>query len=124
MKKILVVEDDDSLRLLYTSELSDDGYEVLPVSCGDEALEVFKEKKPDLVVLDIKLTGMSGLEILGEMLKVKKDIHVVINSAYPNFQREFSTWGADAYLVKSSDTTVLRETVKSILEKKPANTSV
>jgi CheY-like chemotaxis protein len=115
MPRVLVVDDDESLRLLYTSELSDEGYDVEAVSSGKEALDYLDSGKPDVVILDIKMEGMDGLAVLDEIMKRDKTIPVVLNTAYSNFKSDFSTWSADAYIVKSSDLSELKTTIKQVL---------
>jgi CheY-like chemotaxis protein len=115
MPRVLVVDDDESLRLLYTSELADEGYEIDAVSSGKEALEYIDGGKPDVVILDIKMEGMDGLAVLDEIMKRDKTIPVVLNTAYSNFKSDFSTWSADAYIVKSSDLSELKKTIKQVL---------
>jgi CheY-like chemotaxis protein len=115
MPRVLVVDDDESLRLLYTSELAEEGYEIDAVSSGKEALEFIEGTKPDVVILDIKMEGMDGLAVLDEIMKRDKTIPVVLNTAYSNFKSDFSTWSADAYIVKSSDLSELKNTIKQVL---------
>lgn len=115
MPRVLVVDDDESLRLLYTSELSDEGYDVEAVSSGKEALDYLDCGKPDVVILDIKMEGMDGLAVLDEIMRRDKTIPVVLNTAYSNFKSDFSTWSADAYIVKSSDLSELKTTIKQVL---------
>ena len=115
MARILFVEDDANLCLLYASEFAEAGYDVVTARSGAEALEVVDHDRPDLVVLDLRMEPMDGLELLDQLLKHAKSIPVVINSAYPTFKADFSTWGADAYIVKSSDLGELKETVRSLL---------
>jgi DNA-binding response OmpR family regulator len=120
MSKILFVEDDANLCLLYASEFSDVGYEVATAQSGREAIELIDDDPPDLVVLDIKMEPMDGLELLDELLHRTKSLPVVINSAYPAFKSDFTTWGADAYIVKSSDLSELKEKVRDLLSAKVA----
>lgn len=115
MPRVLVVDDDESLRLLYTNELADEGYQVDAVSSGKEALEYLHSGRPDVVILDIKMEGMDGLAVLDEIMKRDKTIPVVLNTAYSNFKSDFSTWSADAYIVKSSDLSELKKTIKQVL---------
>jgi DNA-binding response OmpR family regulator len=115
MAKILIVEDDPSLCLLYSSEFKDDGYEVRTAQSGDDAIKIVDGEPLDLVVLDIRMEPMDGLELLDHLMDRRKGTPVVINSAYPSFKADFSTWGADAYVVKSSDLTELKETVRNLL---------
>jgi DNA-binding NtrC family response regulator len=116
MARVLVVDDDRSLRVLYSKELADEGYEVESASCGKDALESISRTRPDIIVLDIKMEGMDGLSVLDEVMKRDKTIPVVLNTAYSNFKSDFTTWSADAYVVKSSDLTELKETIKQILQ--------
>jgi CheY-like chemotaxis protein len=116
MPKVLVVDDDESLRMLYSKELSEDGYEVQTVPSGQDALEIMKQSRPDVVVLDIRMEGMDGLTVLDMIMKYDKTIPVVLNTAYSTFKSDFSTWSADAYLVKSSDLKELRDTLKQVLQ--------
>ncbi|GBD93535.1 sporulation initiation phosphotransferase F [bacterium BMS3Abin05] len=118
MIRILIVEDEESLRLLYQEELEQEGYEVTVVESGEEAIKILEEDSIDLVVLDIRLTGMNGLEALEEMLLKNRNLKVIINTAYANYKDDFSSWLADAYLIKSSDLAELKETIKNLLETK------
>ncbi len=111
MKKILVVDDEAHIRRLYTDELRDEGYDVIAAEGGDEALRVFEKERPDVVVLDIRLPDRDGLDVLNEMLSRRRNAHVVLNSAYPAFRADFHSWGADAYIVKSSDLGELKRAI-------------
>ena len=62
-KKIMIVDDEDNLIELVTAILEQEGYEVIPASSGQEALEKLKSVKPDLVLLDMMMPGMSGREV-------------------------------------------------------------
>jgi DNA-binding NtrC family response regulator len=116
MAKVLVVDDDESLRMLYSKELLEEGYDVTTVPSGREALESIKESRPDVVILDIKMEGMDGLSVLDSIMKHDKTIPVVLNTAYSTFKSDFSTWSADAYIVKSSDLSELKTTIRQVLE--------
>jgi CheY-like chemotaxis protein len=116
MAKVLVVDDDQSLRLLYTKELGGEGHDIEAVASGGEALESIKGSRPDIVVLDIKMEGMDGLTVLDEIMKHDKTIPVILNTAYSTFKTDFATWSADAYVVKSSDLRELKQTITQILQ--------
>ncbi len=118
MAKIMVVDDEDAIRLLYSEELSEEGHEVSSYPDGESALEAFKKEKPDLVVLDITMPGMSGLEVVGKMKEMAPDTPVIISTAYTHHKQSFYTWIADAYIVKSPDLSELKKTVKELLDKK------
>jgi len=116
MKTILVVEDEENLQILYSQELTDFGYNVITVESGEKALSILDKEKVDLVVLDIRLTGMNGLEALEEMLLKNRNLKVVINTAYATYKDDFSSWLADDYVVKSSDLTELKTSIAKLLE--------
>ena len=112
MKTVLIVDDDESLRLLYEKEFSDEGYRVMVVGSGKEALGVIRKEPCDAVILDIKMEPPDGLEVLGQIKEKRRDLPVIINTAYATFKGDFGAWSADAYVVKSSDLTELKETVR------------
>ena len=112
MYSILVVEDEQNLLELYRSEFEEVGFSVRPASTGREALNYVREQRPDLVVLDIKLADMEGLQVLDEIKAIDKTIPVIINSAYSVYKSDFSSWMADDYIIKSSDISELLNKVK------------
>jgi two-component system response regulator (stage 0 sporulation protein F) len=116
-KRVLIVEDDPNQRLLYQEELAEEGYEIFTASDGREGLAVAREHQPDLVILDINMPVMDGLDTLNQMLETNPGVPTIINTAYPGYQDSFSAWSADAYVVKSSDLAELKATVKRLLEK-------
>jgi len=113
---ILVVDDEPNIRLLYETELRDEGYEVLLAADAREALKTIERVRPDLVVLDIKMPGMDGIEALGRILARDSAIPVILNSAYSSYKDSFMSWSADAYVIKSSDLTELKSRIRSILK--------
>jgi DNA-binding response OmpR family regulator len=115
MRSILVVEDEKHLLDLYKIEFEDVGYLVHPAETGRDAIASIKKQRPDLVVLDIKLSDMEGLQVLDEIKAIDKTIPVIINSAYSVYKSDFSSWMADDYIVKSSDLSVLLNKVKELI---------
>ena len=118
MITVLVVEDDKNQRLLYEQELKLEGYEVVTASDGKDALEKIQEQLPDLIIMDINMPKMDGIETMGKILGKNREIPVIINTAYSNYKDNFMSWAADAYIVKSSDLSELKNTVKEVLAKK------
>jgi DNA-binding NtrC family response regulator len=114
---LLVVDDEESIRLLYEKEFIEEGYDVLLASSGKEALEVLEKEEVDLVILDIRMKKMSGLETLQHIIKDKKNLPVILSSAYSSYQDDFSSWLADAYVIKSADLSELKEEVERLLKK-------
>jgi YesN/AraC family two-component response regulator len=76
---------------------------------------VLKTGRFDLVVLDIKMPGMDGIQTLNEIKKLNKEQRVILCSAYGEFKQDFSSWVSDAYVVKSADMRELKDTIKNIL---------
>ena len=120
MAKILVIEDEKNLRLLYKQDLERDGYDVVTAGTAPEGLALVESEKPDLVVMDIRLPGMDGLEAMGKVLDKHPKLPVVLNSAYSSYQENFMSWAADAYVVKSADTDELRTRVRELLAARQA----
>lgn len=121
MTTILVVEDDNNQRLLYEQELGLEGYEVVTASDGKDALAKIRGQLPDIIIMDINMPKMDGIETMGRILSKNKEIPVIINTAYSNYKDNFMSWAADAYIVKSSDLSELKNTVKEVLVKKANN---
>lgn len=117
-EKLLVVEDEQNLRRLYQMELEEEGYDVVTAPDGRGALEKLNRETIDLVILDLELPDGSGLEYLQEFMDMNRDIKVVINTAYPSYRMDFNSWTADAFLVKSSDLSELKNTIEGILHPK------
>lgn len=115
MKKILVVDDEENIRTLYKEELSDVGYDVITVHDGIEALAAMDTTKFDLVTLDMRMEGMDGIDTLRKMKEKDPALPVIICTAYEEYKHDFGSWCSDAYVVKSSDLSLLRDTVKKIL---------
>jgi DNA-binding response OmpR family regulator len=120
MKKILIADDDKNLALLYQQELSDDDYQVEIVHDAREAIRRVESDPPELLILDIRMPGMDGIEALNHILGKNNRLPVILNSAYSNYKDNFTTWAADAYVVKSSDLTELKSTINDVLARRQA----
>lgn len=116
--KVLVVDDEKHIRMLYQEELETDGYTVATSDGSEEILEVVDREKPDIVILDIKLgVNRSGLDLLQEIRSQDQDLPVILSTAYDSFQHDLKSIAADYYVVKSVDLTELKNKVKLALEK-------
>ena len=105
MAKILLVEDDQSLREIYSIRLTAEGYEIVSAGDGEEALASAVREKPDLVLSDVMMPKISGFDMLDILRQTPetKDIKVIMMTALSSEdQRERgNALGADRYLVKS-----------------------
>ena len=115
--KLLVIDDEPHIRMLYQEELELQGYKVATSDGQEPVLDVVDREKPDLIVLDIKLGDISGLDLLQAIRAKEPDLPVVLSSAYESFQHDLKSVVADAYCVKSVDTSQLLETISSVLDK-------
>lgn len=115
MKRILIIDDEESIRFLYKEELEEDGFEVELAENGKEALEKLPLFKPDLITLDIKMPVMDGIETLKRIREVEKQIPVILCSAYGEYKQDLTTWASDAYIVKCADLTGLKTTIRKLL---------
>ncbi|MFH1336068.1 MAG: response regulator [Candidatus Zixiibacteriota bacterium] len=112
---ILVVDDEDHIRKLYEKELSEEGYQVRTTNNGEEALNIAQSLPLDLVILDIKMQGQNGLEILNDLKKINQNTPVILNSAYSTYKSDFQSWLADAYMVKSPNLHELKKKIRELL---------
>ncbi len=120
--KILIVDDEENIRFLYEQELIDEGYETVLARDGKECLEQVINESPDLIILDIRMPRMDGLEAIGKIIEINKNIPIIINSAYSTYKDDFMSWAADAYVVKSYDLDSLKTAIKDVLKKKTLRT--
>ncbi len=116
MKKILLVDDEEAIQMVYREEFESDGYQVVSALNGQSGLEKFKEEKPDLVILDIQMPGMNGVEVLRQMKMLNPSVPVILSSAYQEFKRDLGTWASDEYVVKSGDLEDLKNSVRRLLQ--------
>ena len=120
MEKILCVDDNLSILQLYKEEFSEDGYEVILATDGKQALMKYETERPQLVIMDMRLPGMNGIEVLTAILGKDRQALIIINSAFAQYRENFMTWGAEAYLIKSSDLGELKQKVREVLHKRQA----
>ena len=115
MKKILVVDDEESIRFLYKEELEEEGYIVECATNGEEALKKLPIFKPDLISLDIKMPVMDGIEALKRIRETERHLPIVLCSAYGEYKQDLTTWASDAYVVKCADLTNFKSTIRRLL---------
>lgn len=124
MSRLLVVDDEANIRMLYTEELTDEGYEVVSASNTAEAIEKLQQTAFDLVILDIKLKQENGIELLQKIVRERHDMPVILCSAFSCYKDDFSAWLADGYIVKSGDLTELKQEIERVLAKKAQKTKI
>lgn len=118
-KKILVVDDEKHIRMLYQEELEGEGYTVAVSDGREPILDVVARERPLVVVLDIKLgPDLSGLDLLQEIRRGEPTLPVILSTAYDSFQHDLKSVVADYYVVKSVDLTELKAKVALAIEKR------
>jgi two-component system response regulator (stage 0 sporulation protein F) len=119
VKKILIVDDQLGIRLLLSEVFRKEGYETLQAASGKEALEILQSNEPDLVLLDMKIPGMDGLEILRRIRQISSSLKVIMMTAYGELDmiQEALSLGALRHFTKPFDIDEIRVEVNEILKK-------
>ena len=121
MARILLVDDEQYIRELYSEELSDEGHNVATVATGHNLMKKIDNLQPEVVVLDIRLADYNGLELLQEIRNEHHELPVILCTAYDTYKYDQNTIAADYYVVKSFDLSELKLAIQRALE---AHTSV
>jgi DNA-binding NtrC family response regulator len=118
-RKILIADDEVGVRESYRM-IFKDGYEVLEAGNGDEALKILQNTRPDVILLDIIMPHMNGVEVLKEIKNIDKQLPVIVITAIKNTQmgKEAMKLGAFAYLTKPFDVMELQQVVQRALIQK------
>jgi two-component system, response regulator, stage 0 sporulation protein F len=116
-EKILIVDDQYGIRILLNEVFQKEGYETHQAASGYQALEILEKNAPDLVLLDMKIPGMDGIEILKRMKVIDQDIRVIIMTAYGELDmiQEAKDLGALIHFAKPFDIDEIRDAVKKYL---------
>jgi DNA-binding response OmpR family regulator len=112
---VLIIDDEAHIRLLYTEELRQQGFVAVASDGQEDPLVLMEKHKPDLIILDIKLGAVSGLDLLQEIRRKQATLPVILCTAYDSFRCDLKSIAADAYIVKSYDSSELLDTVRKLL---------
>ncbi len=117
ISKVLVVDDQYGIRALLQEVLSRDGYQVYLAASGDDALSIVADEHPDLVLLDMKIPGMDGIEILTNIRKTDPFLKVAMMTAYGELDliKEAGALSALGHFVKPFDIDEVRRFVRSVI---------
>jgi DNA-binding NtrC family response regulator len=101
-KKILIVDDDETVRLSYRRSLADSPWDVTSVQNGEEALHAMQKNPSDVVLLDLRMPGPDGISVLGTIKRKWPDSEVVVITGYPSLDTAITAvrLGASDYVVK------------------------
>ncbi|MDI3256654.1 MAG: response regulator [Kyrpidia sp.] len=116
-RRILVVDDQFGIRALLKELLEQDGYTIYQAANGPGAIQVVQDQRPDLIILDMKIPGMDGLEILRHIRAIDRDVKVIMMTAYGELDllREADELGVMAHFTKPFDIEVLRQVIRDYL---------
>lgn len=119
---LLIVDDQAGVRRLLYEAFSDEGYRVEMASSGPEAIKKVSSRIPSLILLDIKMPGMNGLETLEELRKITPEIPVVMMTAYGELDivAEAKRRGVQHYITKPFDLNEVRYLIKGLLVEESA----
>lgn len=118
MKRILIADDEANIRLLFEQVLAEDGHQTVAVATGREAVRKILKEEFDLIILDIKMPDMNGLEVVEKIRELKKTTPVMICSAFKHLEDDYviKSGAVSAYLTKPVNLVDMRAKVKEILE--------
>lgn len=116
MARVLIVDDEKHIRTLYSDELAEEGYDVSTAADGKDILNLIETMKPDVIILDIKMVDCNGLDVLQQIRNRYYNLPVILCSAYGSFRVDVKAIAADAYVVKSSDLSELKQKIAQVLE--------
>jgi len=121
-QRILLVDDDPNISHLVRLYLEKEGFEVTEAARGDDALKSFQQAAPALVLLDVMLPGMDGLQVLREIRKTSKVPVIMLTARDETFDKVLGLeLGADDYVTKPFETKELVARVKAVLRRAPSN---
>lgn len=115
---LLVVDDQSAIRQLLSEALESEGHAVVLASNGYEAINIARKQKPELIILDLKMPGLGGLETLREIHKFSPDIPVILITAYGELSDlgEAEKMGVRRLIIKPFDLNEVRSMVWSVLK--------
>ena len=117
MASILIVDDEPGVRTLYSTVLTCEGHQVSIADNCTEAGRILKSEEIDLVVLDIQIKQESGLDMLQSIINSHPGLPVILCSAHSYYKSDYSSWLADAYIVKNSDLSEFKTDIKRLLNR-------
>ena len=115
-KRILLADDDDSVRKMVARVLESAGYQVLQAATGREAVAQFRDGQPHLVLLDLKMPDQDGWRAFEEVNQQNCQVPVIVITAWPNQNEAAARRGIDALMEKPLDLPLLLQTIGNLLE--------
>jgi DNA-binding response OmpR family regulator len=119
--RILIVEDDEEMRTLLRDMIEEEGYKAASVNNGSEAFRKLAKESFDLIITDVRMPGLTGLDILPGIKKLQPDAPIIVITAFGSeeVQKKALERGADAYLEKPIHFDKLRTLIHDLFSSKP-----
>jgi len=116
MSTILIMDEEKAIRMLFAYELSEEGYEV--IACGDPSglMELIRDSKPDLLVMEVFLHNHDGLALLQDISHAFRELPVILCTTCPAFREDLRSLAAHGFVVKGSNLKPLKAAVTAVLE--------
>jgi DNA-binding NtrC family response regulator len=116
MTTILIMDPDSGIRLLYATELAEEGYDVL--TCGDTSglIELIGRKKPHLLVMEVVLGNYNGLDLLQDISHAYRELPVILCTTCAAFREDPRSLAAHGFVVKSSKINELKAVIRNVLD--------
>ena len=124
MAHVLFIDDDESIRFLVQEELSLDGHQVEVAADGWLGMRCVEDSPPDLVILDIRMPGLGGLEVLRRLKATHPGLPIFLFTAFSDFRDEALELGADGYFIKSPDMSRLKDAIRLAVTQNGAEPSL
>jgi len=96
MSKLLIIDDEEGIRKVLTLSLASDGYDVLAAATGEEGIEVFKKESPSIILTDIKMPGMDGVEVLKQIKELNPETEVIMITGHGDMDSAIESLKLDA----------------------------
>jgi DNA-binding response OmpR family regulator len=119
--KILIVDDEESIRSLCAVELAEEGYEVITTGVCQEVPELIASVQPSAMVLDICIDDCDGLELLRDIKETHPDLPIILYTAYDSYREHEKSSAADHYVVKSFNLAELKEKLSQVISQAKNN---
>lgn len=119
-KKVLIIDDEKQLCELFHTGLTKEGYEVLTALSGPEGIKKVLDSHPDIIFLDLKMPEMDGIETLGHIRNIDKDVVVIILTGYPSMDTALKAYYLNIYdyMTKPFSLEAVKEAIKTALAEK------
>ena len=113
--RLLIVDDEKEVTSSLKTTLAERGHKVLVTNSGEEARKIIFRKSLDLILLDIEMPGISGIEVLRFIKDKHPETKVIVITGHPEYERHAKSFGCDAFITKPVSVGTLTTTINELL---------